>query len=137
MPMPVPVRLAAIASALLLAGCESAPTWPAPKNTTDIVLADSRRDVATTVGLGDALHLILPAPVKAGMQWQMLAQDTKKLRTMSELQPAASGGGASEVSFQAIRTVSHTTLQFAAVDPKAATSNPDEIFTVNVSIDNR
>lgn len=135
MALPPFPRLAAAAAALLVAGCESAPSWPAPKNTTDIVLTEGRRTVTTSVGLGDALHLILPAPQRAGTQWETLAHDTKKLRTVSDLKPAAASPGAVEATFQAIHTAARTTLQFAAVDAKASSSDPDEFYTVEVSID--
>lgn len=128
------LRLALLTVVWLAAGCSGDPVWPVPKNTTDIVLQRTRRDVITTVNLGDALHLVLPSPLHPGTQWQILALSTVNLRQMTDLKPVPESPGSEEISFQAIKTTARTLVRFAAVDPKVSASKPDDFFAVLVGI---
>jgi len=132
--LPSSLRFASLAAVLLVSGCSTALKWPEPQNTTDIVLQDDRRDVITTVSLGDALHLVLPPPLQPNTQWQILTLNTIAIRQMGDFKPVADRPGSEEVSFQAIKTTSRTVIRFAALDPKAATSTPNDFFAISVGI---
>jgi len=133
MPTPSP-RLFALAAVLLAGGCSTEPKWPTPQNTTDIVLQDDRREVITTVTLGDAVHLVLPAPLHENTQWQILALNVISLRQMGDMKPVADRPGSQEVSFQAIKTTGRTEIRFAAINANGATSKVDDSFTISVGI---
>ena len=133
MPHPA-LRFASLAALLLVSGCSTAPKWPEPQNTTDIVLQDDRRDVITTVALGDALHLVLPPPIKPNTQWQILTLNTISIRQMTDLKPVPERPGSEEISFQAIKVTARTIIRFAAIDPTAAASTPTDFFAISVGI---
>ncbi len=133
MPSPA-LRFVSLALLLLVGGCSTAPKWPEPQNTTDIVLQDDRRDVITTVSLGDALHLVLPPPTKPNTQWQILTLNTIAIRQMTDLKAVAGRPGSEEVSFQAIKTTARTVIRFAAIESNAAYSTPDDFFAISVGI---
>lgn len=110
------------------------PKWPDPQNTTDIVLQDNRRDVITTVSLGDALHLVLPPPTKPNTQWQILTLNTISIRQMTDLRAVADRPGSEEVTFQAIKVTARTVIRFAAIDPTVAASTPNDFFAISVGV---
>lgn len=128
------LRFAGLAAGLVLSGCATTVKWPEPQNTTDIVLQDDRRDVITTVSLGDALHLVLPPPLQPHTQWQILTLNTIAIRQMGDLKPVADRPGSEEVSFQAIKVTSRTVIRFAALDPNAASSTPNDFFAISVGV---
>lgn len=121
---------------LLLAGC-AGETWPKPQATTDIVLDDSHRFAIATIGLGDALHLLLPPPPSPGMQWVVIVINGRALRQMSGVGPAPGRPGWSEVSFQAIHTVTRTQLKLAAVPLNAQGYEPTDTFTLAIGVKHR
>jgi len=127
-------RLFVLAAVLIASGCSTEPKWPTPQNTTDIVLQDDRREVITTVTLGDAVHLVLPAPIHENTQWQILALNTIALRQMGDIKPVPDRPGSEEVSFQAIKTSARTEIRFGAISPKGTSSNVDDFFTISVGI---
>lgn len=132
--LPPALRFASLAALLLLGGCSMGPKWPDSRNTTDIVLQDDRRDVITTVSLGDALHLVLPPPIKPNTQWQILTLNTITTRQVGDLKPVADRPGSEEVTFQAIKVTARTVIRFAAIDPNAASSTPNDFFAISLGI---
>jgi hypothetical protein len=128
------LRPVLLAAGAILCGCSTGPQWPTPKNTTDIVLQTDRRDVITTVSLGDALHLVLPPPQNPQTQWQIISLNTVSIRQMTDLKPVPDRPGAEEVTFQAIKNTARTLVRFAAIDAKAAASTPTDFFAVAIGI---
>ncbi len=132
--LPPALRFASLAALLFVSGCSMAPKWPEPQNTTDIVLQDDRRDVITTVALGDALHLVLPPPTQPNTQWQILTLNTVSIRQMNDLKAVVDRPGSEEVTFQAVKTTARTVIRFAAIDSTAASTTPTDFFAINVGI---
>lgn len=128
--------LAAAALALLAAGC-SGPTWPAPKATTDVVMDHAHRAALLTIGLGDAVHIELPPPEQAGMEWIVIIVNGRVLRQMMPIEPVPGRPGWAQVSFQAIHTVIRTELKFAAVPPNAQGFEPTDTYTFGIAVKHR
>ena len=128
------LRPVLLAAGVILCGCSTQPQWPAPKNTTDIVLQTDRREVITTVTLGDALHLVLPPPQNPKTQWQIIALNTVTTRQMTDLKPVPDRPGSEEVTFQAVKNTARTVVRFAAIDPTAASTAATDFFAIAIGI---
>ncbi|HEY3756764.1 MAG TPA: hypothetical protein VGL42_11495 [Opitutaceae bacterium] len=120
----------------LLAGCAEE-QWPRPQKTTDIVLDSEHHAALATMGLGDALRVLLPPPPSPNLQWVVIVINGRVLRQMYGMGPSTERPGWSEISFQSIHTVVRTELKFAAVPVNAQGYEPKDMFVIGIAVKHR
>jgi hypothetical protein len=118
--------------ALAGAGCGT-PAAPKPVGLTPVVLEDTGRRAAIETRLGMELRLDLPRPREPGNVWQIIQNDTRLLKPLSDVSAPAADSGRSRVRFHAIR-MGRTQLKFLAVPAGAAVADPVDYYDIVVTI---
>lgn len=128
--------LVGLASALLLAGCESAPARN-PRTTRTVVLSPARPSPDIETGLVSAIRVVLPGPEPgSGLSWEIASNNNKVLDqmgpiTVGPLPEAGDGKPMSTVSFYVLRP-GRSLLRFYLLDPKLGEAVPAATCEVTV-----
>src|SRR5687767_7101991 len=84
------------------AGCGT-PAVPKPVGLTPVVLEETTRRAAIETRLGMELRLDLPRPREPGNVWQVIQNDTRVLKPLSDVSAPTADSGRSRIRFHAIR----------------------------------
>lgn len=114
-----------LAVAYALGGCGTAPQKVEPRTAKTVVLDTAKNETRVTTQLVEELTLVLPPPPEAGYVWKIFASDSRFLRELTDVLPAADN--TSTVKFLAIRTTGPRVVvrvRFFAVRPNVSSDLP-------------
>jgi hypothetical protein len=123
-----------VALGLAVAGCETTKLPPIMGSSSVTLDANTRRQNITTKYAAE-LTVELPPPKQAGAVWQIMQNDTRYLRPLSEVTAPAPETGRSTIHFHAIAS-GRSALRFIAVPAaeKNAETTPVDSYNVLVTI---
>lgn len=118
----------------LVPGCASGPKFDA-KRTVAVALETGKTKTVVNAKVGDLTKLELPPVELPGFGWQIFLLDTRYVKQMSEITPAATPGGRGTLSIFAVRAVPKTTVRLLLVKLDGAkTTQPvdghDIVFSI-------
>ncbi|HUR57520.1 MAG TPA: hypothetical protein VM029_07415 [Opitutaceae bacterium] len=117
---------------LMGGGCGT-PAASRPVGLTPVVLEETTRRATINTRLGMEVRLDLPRPREPGNVWQIIQNDTRLLKPLSDVGAPASDSGRSRVRFHAVR-LGRAQLKFLALPAGAAVADPVDFYDVIVVI---
>ncbi len=127
-----------LASAFLLAGCESAPARN-PRTTRTVVLSPARPSPEVEMGLVSAIRVVLPGPEPgSALSWEIAANNARVLEQLgpivvAPLPEAGDGKPVSTVSFYVLKP-GRSLLRFYLLDPKLGETVPAATCALTVRV---
>ena len=117
---------------LMGAGCGT-PAEPKPVGLTPVVLEETSRRATINTRLGMEVRLDLPPPREAGNVWQIIQNDRRLLKPLSDVGAPAPDSGRSRVRFHAVH-LGRAQLKFLALPAGAAVADPVDFYDIIVMI---